>query len=113
MIRAKLLSACAVLLFAAFPNLALSQQWGMYGGNPQHTGEVPNGVQQMNSILWQTPIDLSPPYNGGDLLIHYGCPTISTGGTVVLAVRNGGSNGFPTGNDTYQIEGLNLATGAS
>jgi hypothetical protein len=112
--RAKLfLSACIALCFTAASNLASAQQWGMYGGNPQHTGEVPNGIQRMSSILWQTPIDLSPPYNGGDLLVHYGCPTISTGGTIVLGVRNGGTNGFPTGNDTYQIEGHSLATGTT
>jgi hypothetical protein len=98
---------------ASFSTIASAQQWGMYGGNPQHTGEVPNGVQTMNSILWQTPIDLSPPYNGGDLLVHYGCPTISTGGTVVLAVRNGGTNGFPTSNDTYQIEGHSIVDGST
>jgi hypothetical protein len=102
-----------LLITALLSSVANAQQWGMYGGNPQHTGEVPNGVQAMNSILWQTPIDLSPPYNGGDLSIHYGCPTISTGGTVVLSVRNGGTNGFPTTNDTYQIEGHSLATGTT
>jgi hypothetical protein len=87
-------------------------QWPEYGGNPQHTAEATNGVQALNSILWQTPIDLKPPYNGTDLLIHYGCPLISGGGTVVLAVRTGPSSSFPTTNDTYQIEGHNLGTGA-
>ena len=103
----------ASLGISSLATLAQGQQWGMYGGNPQHTAETANGVQTMNSILWQTPIDLSPPYDGSDLLIHYGCPTISGAGTVVLAVRNGGSNGFPTANDTYQIEGHSLATGAT
>ena len=106
----------ALCLFAALGGLAacaIAQQWGMYGGNPQHTAEALHGVQRMSGILWQTPIDLSPPYDGTDLLIHYGCPTISSAGTVVLAVRNGGSNGFPTANDTYQIEGHSLSTGAT
>jgi len=108
----------AIALFAAslgvacVASIASAQQWGMYGGNAQHTGEAPNGVQAMNAVLWQTPIDLSPPYYGTDLLIHYGSPIVSNGGTVVLCVRNGGSNGFPTADDTYQVEGHSLSTGA-
>jgi len=103
----------AICGLASLTNVCPAQQWGMYGGNPQHTAEATNGVQAMNAILWQTPIDLSPPYEGSDLSIHYGSPIVSNGGTVVLCVRNGGGNGFPTTNDTYQIEGHSLATGAT
>lgn len=106
-----LLAALCGLSFASV--LAPAQQWGEYGGNAQHTAEATKGVQTMNSILWQTPIDLYPPYDGTDLLIHYGCPIISGGGTVVLAVRNGPNTSFPTTNDTYQIEGHSLSTGAT
>jgi hypothetical protein len=93
---------------------ALSQKpfWPQYGRDAQHTGQVTTGIQTMNSVLWQTPVDLRPPYSGTDLLIHYGSPLVAGGGTIVLAVRTGPSATFPTTNDTYEFEGLNPMNGS-
>lgn len=73
---------------------------------------VVGGIQAQNAVLWQTPVDLQPPYSGTDLLIHYGTPLIAGGGTVVFPVRTGPNNTWPTVGDTYQIEGRNAGTGS-
>jgi len=86
--------------------------WAQYGRNAQHTGIVTTGIQTMNSVLWQTPVDLEPPYSGTDLLIHYGSPLIASGGTLVLPVRTGPGATWPTVGDTYQIEGHDPGTGS-
>ncbi len=73
---------------------------------------VVGGIQAQNAVLWQTPVDLQPPYSGTDLLIHYGSPLIAGGGTVVIPVRTGPNSTWPTVGDTYQIEGRSAGTGS-
>ena len=63
--------------------------WQGYGLNPQHTALSPVASQSLGSILWQTPVDLNPQYNGDDLLIHYGSPLITAANTVIVPVKTG------------------------
>jgi len=102
----------SVVIAVLSPVSALAQQWGQYGRNAQHTELVTTPVQKLNAILWQTPVDLYPPYSGGDLFLHYGSSLISANGTVVVTVRTGSSGGtWPPAFDTYRIEGRDLGTG--
>ena len=84
-------------------------QWSQYAGNAQHTATDYNGIQRMNHILWQIPIDSNPPYSGSDLLIHYGSPLVAQGGTVLATERIEGSAGNAP--YTYQVEGVDPSTG--
>ncbi len=59
----------------------------------------------MNTIRWQTPVDLDPQYSGSELLIHYGSPVVAANNTVIVPVKTGAFDGF-------QINGLNGSTGA-
>lgn len=79
--------------------------WGMYGGNPQHTAISSVASQPLQSIVWQTPVDLNPQYSGDDLLIHYGSPIVTQANTVLVPVKTGAGGGF-------RIEAHNGATGA-
>ena len=44
--------------------------------------------------MWQTPVDLVPPYRGSSLPIHYGSPVISARDTVLVPVKLGLDGGF-------------------
>jgi hypothetical protein len=79
--------------------------WPMYGRDPQHQTISPYPSQTMNRILWQTPVDLAPQYSGSSLLIHYGSPLVSPGGTLIVTVKTGAGGGF-------RLEGRNVKTGA-
>lgn len=79
--------------------------WPTHGGNAEHTaiGRVP--AQRLTRIVWSTPMDLNPQYNGDILYAHYGSPVVSEGNVVVLPVKTGATGGF-------RIEARNGATGA-
>ena len=68
--------------------------WPGFGRNAQHTADGAIATQDLNRIVWNAPIDLSPQLNGGELLIHYGSPVISGFNTVLLPVKTGASGGF-------------------
>jgi hypothetical protein len=80
--------------------------WSGYGHDAQHgtISAVPS--QPMNRILWQTPVDLNPQYNGDELLIHYGSPAITRSNTVIVPVKTGATGGF-------EVEALAGTTGAT
>jgi hypothetical protein len=80
--------------------------WSSYGHDAQHDAIAPVQSQPIDRILWQTPVDLNPQYNGSQLLIHYGSPLITRSNTVILPVKTGASGGF-------EIESLAGATGAT
>lgn len=109
-LRGALLAAtvCASLcaqkhpVFTPAPNTPF---WPGYGRNPQHTAEVTTGTQPLNRILWSTPVDLQPQYNGTFLLIHYGSPLITTAGNVLVTVKTGAQGNF-------QIESRNPNSGS-
>ena len=79
--------------------------WSGYAGNAQHTAVSTVASQPLQSIHWQTPVDLAPQYSGNDLLIHYGSPVITAANTVIVPVKTGASGGF-------QVQAHNGANGA-
>jgi hypothetical protein len=68
--------------------------WGNFAQNPQHTALSPVRSQSLGRIIWQTPIDLAPPFSDGELRIHYGAPLITAGNTVIVPVKTGVDGGF-------------------
>ena len=68
--------------------------WGGYALNAQHTALSAVASNSLQSILWQTPVDLDPQYSGSDLLIHYGSPVITAANTVIVPVKTGATGGF-------------------
>jgi hypothetical protein len=115
MINFKRISSAAALCSVVCAPVLIQAQtpwWGQYGRNAQHTAQVTTGVQAMNHVLWSKAIDLFPPYSGGDLFLHYGCPLVANGGTLVMTVRSGVGNTWSPAVNTYQLEGHNPQTGA-
>ena len=81
--------------------------WAGYAGDAQHTALSSIASQSLDSIHWQTPVDLDPQLTpSGELLIHYGSPVITQNNTVIVPVKTGATDGF-------QLSAFNGATGAS
>jgi hypothetical protein len=80
--------------------------WNGYAHDAQHSTVSAVASQPLNRILWQTTVDLNPQYSGGELLIHYGSPSITRSNTVIVPVKTGATNGF-------EIRALAGATGAT
>jgi hypothetical protein len=96
-----LLAAVPCLIYAQAPNIP----WSGYGHDPQHTATSAHAAQNLNSIHWQTPVDLNPPGGGtGDLFIHYGSPVVTAGNTVIVPVSDG--------NGGFQLQAFNGANGS-
>ena len=87
------------------PRPGTAQTWGNYAGNAQHTAISTVASQSLDTIRWQTPVDLQPQYRGNDLLIHYGSPLVSAGNTILVPVKTGATDGF-------RVEAFNGANGA-
>ncbi len=68
--------------------------WQGYAKNSQHAATSGIQSQALGTIVWQTPVDLQPQYNGADLFIHYGSPVITSANTVIIPVKTGTSDGF-------------------
>jgi hypothetical protein len=101
-------SGIAVCILA-FGNVAAFAQsltipWSGYAHDPQHTAVSATAAQALNSIHWQTPVDMNPP-SGGDLYTHYGSLSITAANTVLVPVT--------TASGGYQIGAFNGATGAA
>src|ERR1700722_14033430 len=81
----------------------LLASWNGFNNNPQHTGISTVSAQPMDSIHWQTSIDLHPSD-------YYGSPSaepiITPANTVIVAVQTS-----PSGPPTFKLEGINGATG--
>jgi hypothetical protein len=81
--------------------------WAGYGRSPQHDGLADVGAQPLQSIRWQTPVDLFPQYVGGSfLLVHYGSPLATRKNTIVVPVKTGTEEGF-------RVDGLRGADGTT
>jgi Bacterial Ig-like domain (group 3) len=65
-----------------------------FGANAQHTSLYTGPSQNLNQIIWKTPVDLQPNYSGSDLFIHYGAPLVTAGNTVIVPVKTGLTDGF-------------------
>jgi hypothetical protein len=68
--------------------------WSGFAGNSQHTGISPVTSQPLDTIRWQTPVDLNPQFSFGELLIHYGEIMITNANTVIVPVKVGATDGF-------------------
>ncbi|CAN5572362.1 hypothetical protein BH11ARM1_BH11ARM1_04670 [soil metagenome] len=73
---------------------ALAQAWMGFGGNAQHTAQSTIPSLAFDKIVWRAKMDAFPPYNGDELLIHYGSPAITPSNVVVLPVRIGTADKF-------------------
>src|SRR4051812_44828987 len=49
-------------------------EWVGFGGDPSHTAVSPVQSQALDSIHWQTKVDLSSQLTGDELFTHYGSP---------------------------------------
>ncbi len=79
--------------------------WWTFGRDAQHSSVGAIAAQDLNRVLWTTPVDLMPQYTGTALYIHYGSPVITSHNTVLTGVKTGPANGF-------RIEARSGATGA-
>lgn len=103
----KLHALALTTLFAAtlIRQASADAVWQGYAGDSQHTATSSVPSQPLQSIHWQTAVDLDPQFSGNDLLIHYGSPTVTQSNTVIVPVKTGASNGF-------QLSAFNGATGS-
>jgi hypothetical protein len=80
--------------------------WAGYAGNAQHAALSGVASQSLATIRWSTPVDLAPQYTGsGQLLIHYGSPSITQANTVIVPVKTGPAGGF-------EVEGFDGSNGS-
>ena len=69
--------------------------WRGFGGDVQHTAISGIATQDLNRIIWSTPLDSQPQYQpDGSLLAHYGSPVVTSHNTVVLPMKTGATGGF-------------------
>jgi hypothetical protein len=74
--------------------LSSNPMWTGFAGNEQHTAISGAAAQPLETIRWQSPVDLQPQFSGNDLLIHYGEPMVSAANTVIIPVKTGATQGF-------------------
>ena len=97
---------CRALLLAALaPTLQNGVGWPTHGGDSSHTGLSSTPAQPIEGVLWSSPLDLNPQYNGDVLYAHYGSPVVTANNVVVMPVKTGANGGF-------RIEGRDGASGA-
>jgi hypothetical protein len=74
--------------------------WSNFAANPQHTGVSPYAAGNIDTIVWQTPIDLNPT----GAFVHYGAPVITAHDTILVPVKTGAFSGF-------EVNAFNATTG--
>jgi len=94
-------AAMLALTPAAFAQIP----WTNFAKTTHHGALSTNASQSLNSIHWQTPVDLHPP-NSGELQVHYGSPLVTAANTVIVPVKTTTTGGF-------EVTAHNAATGAS
>lgn len=87
-------TAALALGLACVPSAFAQGAWTNFSQNAQHLSASHIAAQVLNSIHWQTPVDLNPLYSGNELLIHYGSPLITAADTVIVPVKTGRFGGF-------------------
>src|SRR5262249_44702539 len=80
--------------------------WQGYAGDSQHTAVSPVASQPLQSLHWQTPVDLNPQLINNEILIHYGSPLVTSSNTVVVPLKTGAAGGF-------QVNAFNGANGSA
>ena len=85
-----------MICLAALAGSAAAQApvWDGYARDPQHSASSTVPSLPLSRILWQTPVDLNPQYSNGELLIHYGSPSVTAANTVIVPVKTGATDGF-------------------
>jgi hypothetical protein len=69
--------------------------WWNFGRDVQHAAQGGVATQALSRIVWQTAVDLVPPYLPGNVLhIHYGSPVITSSNTVLVPVKLNRESGF-------------------
>ncbi len=101
-----LAAICGLLIAEGAPAQSIRFPWSGYAHDPQHDAIALVASQPLNRILWHTPVDLNPQYNGSELLIHYGSPLITRSNNVIVPVKTGAAGGF-------EVEALAGGTGAT
>ena len=96
------------ILSAAFFLPSLNAQWAGYAHDPQHTAVSGVAAQNLNQVHRQTPVDTNPP--GGEIFIHYGSLSVTSGNTVLVPVKTLAQDGITT---NFEVLPFNGATGAS
>ena len=92
--RRTLLVLAALIAGATVSPTQAQNAWQGYAKNAQHTAQSGVQSQALDTIAWQTPVDLQPQYSGDDLFIHYGSPVITSANTVIVPVKTGVDDGF-------------------
>jgi hypothetical protein len=78
----------------AAPPTVNGPAWWNFGRDAQHSSVSAIATQDLNRVLWTTPVDLAPQYSGAELFIHYGSPVITSRNTVLVGVKTGPTDGF-------------------
>ena len=69
--------------------------WWGFGRDAQHSAIGAVATQDLNRIVWRTPIDRAPQHQAnGELFIHYGSPVITGQNTVIFPVKLGADGDF-------------------
>jgi hypothetical protein len=89
-----LLQALAAALVLLPASSRAVEVWSGLGGDAQHSAISSVASQALDSIIWQTRVDLAPQYSGDALLIHYGSSLVTQANTVIVPVKVGTSQGF-------------------
>src|SRR5215831_3488080 len=94
-----------VLLPAMFLSGILTAQWPGYGRDSQHTARSNVAANNFTRVKWSTPVDVNNTSTTGDLLIHYGSPSITASNTVLVPFRDG--------SNVWRVSAFDGATGAA
>src|SRR6202047_581048 len=65
-----------------------------FGANAQHTSLYSGPSQNLNEILWHTPVDLQPNYSATDVFLHSLAPLVTAGTQDIAPVKTGLTDGF-------------------
>lgn len=72
----------------------LGPPWAGFANQSTHAAQSSAAAQPLVRVLWQTPVDLAPPYKYGVLGAHYGSPAITPANTVLVPVKTGAAGAF-------------------
>jgi hypothetical protein len=98
-----LLLTCAQLLTSRV--VIADPTWTGFAGDPQHTANSAVASQPLQSLHWQTPVDLDPQLVDNEILIHYGSPLVTASNSVIVPAKTSAVGGF-------QLNAFNGATGS-
>jgi hypothetical protein len=86
--------SCVLFLIVLIVSAQGQVAWQGYAKNAQHSALSTTRSQPLSTIVWHTPVDLQPQYDGNDLFAHYGAPLATAANTIIVPVKTGASDGF-------------------